>query len=207
MQIDIHRKVRGLARCLEEQPMPGFREVVPGFASVTVFYDPLLISYRQAMQQLQDRLAHLSAASVDCPREVTIPVCYGGVFGPDLAEVAKLNSLTPEEVVAIHANETYTVYMIGFAPGFPYLGGMPERIATPRRATPRLSIPVGSVGIGGSQTGVYPLESPGGWQLIGRTPLALFDPQRAEPSLLRAGDLVRFQPISEQEYEKWGETT
>jgi inhibitor of KinA len=131
---------------------------------------------------------------------VDIPVCYGGDFGPDLDAVSSHTGLSTEEVVAIHGEPDYLVYMIGFAPGFPYLGGMSERLASPRRESPRAKIPPGSVGIAGSQTGVYPIETPGGWQLIGRTPLRLFRPERDEPSLLRTGDRVRFQAIDRAEY-------
>jgi inhibitor of KinA len=141
-----------------------------------------------------------SSGSVQPP--VEIPVCYGGAFGPDLEDVARHNGLTPEEVVRIHSGTEYFTYMLGFLPGFPYLGGMSERIATPRKQTPRLRVPAGSVGIAGSQTGIYPLESPGGWQLIGRTPLALFRPEDDPPVLVKPGDRVRFHPISEREFRR-----
>ncbi|HET6872400.1 MAG TPA: 5-oxoprolinase subunit PxpB, partial [Sporolactobacillaceae bacterium] len=133
---------------------------------------------------------------------VNIPVCYGGEWGPDLDHVAAVNGLSPEEVIRIHSEGVYLVHMIGFAPGFPYLGGLSKEISTPRRETPRLVIPKGSVGIAGDQTGVYPLETPGGWQLIGRTPINLFNPNSETPSLLKAGDFVRFVPISPSE---WGD--
>lgn len=133
-------------------------------------------------------------------RTVTIPVCYGGEFGSDLEYVASVHALTPDEVIAIHTAGEYLVHMLGFAPGFPYLGGLSARIATPRRATPRLRVEAGTVGIGGEQTGIYPLATPGGWQCIGRTPIALFRPDDNPPSLLTAGDRVRFTPISIQEY-------
>lgn len=134
------------------------------------------------------------------PRIVTIPVCYGGEFGPDMEHVANQHGMTIEEVIAIHSSVDYLVHMIGFAPGFPYLGGLPEQIATPRRATPRLQVEAGTVGIGGSQTGIYPITTPGGWQCIGRTPIRLFRPEMNPPSLLEAGDYVRFKPITVQEY-------
>jgi inhibitor of KinA len=138
-------------------------------------------------------------------RERVVPVCYGGEFGPDLEFVAKHNGLTEQEVIQIHSSGEYLVYMIGFAPGFPYLGGMSEKIAAPRRTSPRLKIPIGTVGIAGLQTGVYPIETPGGWQLIGRSPEQLFRPHANPPSLLQAGNLVRFQPISRDEYDAWEE--
>lgn len=131
---------------------------------------------------------------------IEIPVCYGEEFGPDLEFVANHNGLTPEEVIRIHSSAEYLVYMVGFAPGFPYLGGMPEAIAAPRRPSPRLAIPAGSVGIAGKQTGVYPIETPGGWQIIGRTPIALFVPDSNPPTILASGDRICFRPISRQEY-------
>jgi inhibitor of KinA len=140
-------------------------------------------------------------------RFVEIPVCYGGEYGPDLEAVAEYHHLSTSEVVEIHSKEEYLVYMIGFAPGFPYLGGMSEEIATPRRHSPRLSIPEGSVGIAGMQTGVYPISTPGGWQLIGRTPLELFCPNENPPTLLQSGDIVKFVPISLEEYQANKEKT
>jgi KipI family sensor histidine kinase inhibitor len=138
---------------------------------------------------------------------IEIPTLYGGDSGPDLDYVASHNGLTPEEVVQIHASGTYRIYMLGFTPGFPYLGGMDERIATPRLETPRTKISGGSVGIAGAQTGIYPIDSPGGWQIIGRTPLALYDPQREEPILLQAGESIRFVPIDQETYDRlWQET-
>ncbi|MGQ8873774.1 5-oxoprolinase subunit PxpB [Paenibacillus sp. TSA_86.1] len=152
-----------------------------------------------SIQRKQSESLQLTGG-ITWPRVVTIPVCYGGEFGPDLVHVAHEHGLTIEEVIAIHSSVDYLVHMIGFAPGFPYLGGLPEQIATPRRATPRLRVEAGTVGIGGTQTGVYPVSTPGGWQCIGRTPLRLFDPEANPPSLLEAGDIVRFQPIMMQEY-------
>lgn len=135
-------------------------------------------------------------------RTVSIPVCYGGEYGPDLEYVARHHNLTPEEVISIHSEGEYLAYMIGFAPGFPFLGGLSEKIATPRRPSPRTSIPAGSVGIAGMQTGVYPISTPGGWQLIGQTPIKLFLPEQNPPSLLQAGDIVKFEPISKEEYQE-----
>ena len=134
---------------------------------------------------------------------VDIPVSYDGELGPDLGEVAARAGLTPEQVVALHTSGNYFVQAIGFAPGFAYLGGLPEKLHTPRRATPRTQVPAGAVGIGGALTGVYPLVTPGGWNLIGRTPLKMFDPSRAEPALVRAGDRVRFRAITAEEFAAW----
>jgi inhibitor of KinA len=152
---------------------------------------------------LEAACADLAHAHLPPPRIVEIPVCYGGAFGPDLDDVAERHGLGSDDVVAIHTSGEYLVYMVGFMPGFAYLGGLDERIATPRRRSPRTAVPAGTVGIGGQQTGVYPLVSPGGWNLIGRTPLRIFDPARDEPTLLATGDRVRFRAIPLDEYQEW----
>jgi inhibitor of KinA len=193
-------RVRALADYLGRHSPRGMLEYVPAFTSLAVYYDPLAVSIHELATQLADAVTASSAASEPPSNTVEIPVCYGGEFGPDLNHVATHNSLLPEEVVAIHSDPEYLVHMLGFAPGFPYLGGMSPRIATPRRDSPRLTVPAGSVGIAGDQTGVYPLETPGGWQLIGRTPLALFRPADDPPALVRAGDIVRFRPITTDEF-------
>ena len=202
-----HEKVMALSGYLEEHPFEGMVEIVPGFTTVAVFYDPIRLfhlgvsfPYEWVLGKLKEMVSQFAGRKAGEARRVEIPVCYGGDFGPDLVEVAKHNGLTPDEVIHIHSEAEYLVYMIGFAPGFPYLGGMDKRISTPRRRSPRLAIPAGSVGIGGEQTGIYPIESPGGWQLIGRTPLALFQPDENPPSLLRAGDIVCFRPVTREEY-------
>lgn len=219
-----HRQVQALAAYLERHPFPGLIEIVPAFVTVTVFYDPLKLrdpatgescrardgsGFRSPYEMIRG-IVKRAAANLDNTFEsasniVHIPVCYGGELGPDLNSVAEYHGLTPEEVIEIHSSQDYLVYMIGFAPGFPYLGGLSERIATPRRSTPRLQIEAGTVGIGGNQTGIYPISTPGGWQLIGRTPLPLFRPDESSPSLLKAGDIVRFQPIGLKQFEEWRE--
>ncbi|WP_205502371.1 5-oxoprolinase subunit PxpB [Rufibacter psychrotolerans] len=207
------RRVQACARRLAQRPFPGFLELVPAYTTVTVYFNPLQVSghchptpYHRVARQVEELLQGMEpGAAPEATEAVMLPVCYGGVFGPDLEFVAQTNQLTPQEVIALHTQPEYVVYLIGFAPGFPYLGGMNQRIAAPRRATPRGAIPAGSVGIAGHQTGVYPLETPGGWQLIGRTPRALFRPDSSSPSLLKAGDTVRFYPISEQEFRHWQE--
>jgi inhibitor of KinA len=193
-------RVRALADFLEANPFPGLQEYVPAMASVTLYYDVGQLSWREA--ELAAERVYRAAKSTAVPpaRRVEIPVCYGGEFGEDLEFVASHHRLTAREVIRIHADAEYLVHMIGFVPGFPYLGGMSQQIATPRRSSPRLKIPAGSVGIAGSQTGIYPLETPGGWQLIGRTPLALFRPANDPPALLRAGDTVLFRPIDPAEF-------
>jgi len=205
-----HEKVVTFSEYLQKHPFPGMVEFVSGFTTVTVYYDPILLTdpssdvipYERVLAILKKMAEQLPESYAREARLVEIPVCYGGSFGPDLEVVAKHNGISSEEVIAIHSSAEYLVYMIGFAPGFPYLGGMDDRLSTPRRSSPRLSIPMGSVGIGGSQTGIYSIESPGGWQIIGRTPQRLFQPDEHSPSLLRSGDKIRFHPISEGEYDE-----
>jgi inhibitor of KinA len=206
-----HQLIQAFARVLDRHSLPGLREYVPAFTTLTVYYDPWILSqasevlpYEQMASTLRSLLPAAQAALaayVPGPL-VEIPVCYGGDFGPDLGLVASHAHLAPEEVIACHAQPEYLVYMVGFAPGFPYLGGLDARLAAPRRAQPRPLVPAGAVGIAGPQTGIYSLPTPGGWQLIGRTPLRLFDAGRARPSLLHAGDRLRFVPISEAEFQR-----
>lgn len=192
--------IRSLSRQLEARPPAGMIELVPAFTTVAVYYDPLRTSETELIVSIS-KLAGMADESPDSePRVVEIPVCYGGEFGSDLEFVAKHAQLSMDEVIEIHSAADYLVHMIGFAPGFPYLGGMSSSIAAPRRSSPRLKVPTGSVGIAGDQTGIYPLETPGGWQLIGRTPLALFRPEQVPPTLLQAGDVVRFRPITPQQF-------
>lgn len=200
----INRQVHAFARKVEELSHPAITEVVPTYRSATVHYRPEVFSYEE-LNQLLAPLAQGSAEEGEELPVVEIPVCYGGEYGPDLEEVAQHCSLTPEEVIARHTAPTYRIYMLGFTPGFPYLGGMDPSIAAPRRKEPRIHIPAGSVGIAGEQTGVYPIVSPGGWQLIGRTPLRLFAPQREQPILLSAGAGIRFVPIDEETFRKMEE--
>lgn len=202
-----HRRVRAVTARLADRPPAGVVDVVPAFASVAVHYDPLVLAdgaasspYAAMAAALETLLADVTDDALPPPRLVDIPVCYGGELGPDLESVAARHQLDVDEVVRIHAAGDYLVYMVGFMPGFAYLGGLSERIVTPRRPNPRTAVPAGTVGIGGQQTGVYPLESPGGWNLIGRTPLRIFDITRDEPSLLATGDHVRFLPISLAEF-------
>ena len=181
--------------------IPGVVETVPAFATLLIFYDPLVTEYdavAAAVQKLAKAPGSDTAAGEG--RLVEIPVCYGGTFGPDLPFVAEHAGLTEKEVMELHAGREYRIYMLGFLPGFPYLGGLDERLFTPRLASPRTAIPAGSVGIGGEQTGVYPIASPGGWQLIGRTPLKLFDPSVGRLPYA-AGDRIRFCPITQDEFD------
>lgn len=209
-----HRRVRAIHERLQAAPVPGQIECVPAFASVVVHYDPAGVAAPSpdatpydvvaaaVEREFARALERMRCQPAAPQRTVEIPVCYGGELGPDLEEVARAHGMSPEQVIGEHSCGEYLVYMLGFLPGFPYLGGLSERIATPRRATPRTLVPAGSVGIGGSQTGVYSMDSPGGWNIIGRTPLALFAPDRDEPTLLRVGDTVRFRAISAEEFER-----
>ena len=197
---ETNRKVRDLLLAIESQEIPGVIDLVPSYRSLLVYYDPMRVTLPQLERRLSDLEQTLDQAAIHAPKLVEIPALYGGEFGPDLAHVAEHNGLTPEEVVQIHSGADYLVYMMGFTPGFPYLGGMSERIATPRLQTPRTFIPAGSVGIAEQQTGVYPIESPGGWQFIGRTPVQLFDPHQDPPVVVEAGDFIRFAPITETTY-------
>lgn len=223
MNPEAYQQVRQVASMLDRQPIPGMVEYIPAYTTITIFYNPQVLYdwyQRQGAKErkqdadslypiccdlIRDQLKHAKQESEGAERTIGIPVCYGGELGPDLGDVAQVNQLTEQEVIDIHAGGDYLIYMIGFAPGFPYIGGMSERIATPRRKSPRLSIPSGSVGIAGNQTGIYPMETPGGWQIIGRTPLRLFRPEDDPPSLLQAGDRVRFYPISYDEFRAFEE--
>jgi len=195
---EAHRKVLRLAPLLKSAH--GVVNVHPAYTSILIDFDPLAIGHRDLERMAAELNAQAVAAPLPEPRTVEIPVCYGGEYGPDLEEVAALHGRTAEDVAAIHASAEYLVYFLGFSPGFPYLGGMPESIAAPRLATPRRRVPAGSVAIGGRQTGVYPLASPGGWRIIGRTPLWLFRPDQDPPALLQMGDHVKFIPISKGDF-------
>jgi inhibitor of KinA len=185
-----HREVLRLTPRLRS--MRGITNVHPAYASILIDFDPLRIDRGDVARTAAELFAEAAAAPWPEPRTVEIPVAYGGEYGPDLEAVAALTGHTPDEVIALHCSAEYLVYFLGFSPGFPYLGGMPESIAAPRLDTPRRRVPAGSVAIGGRQTGVYPMASPGGWRIIGRTPLRLFEPAADPPVLLRMGDHVRF---------------
>ncbi|WP_456452804.1 5-oxoprolinase subunit PxpB [Thermococcus sp.] len=194
----INKKVHAVADAIEKASPDWFVEAVPTYTSIYVYYDPLKLSYQEALNAIKPFLS--AEPKKEKQRVVEIPTAYGGEFGPDIEFVARHNGLTVDDVVEIHSKPLYRVYMLGFTPGFAYLGGMDERIATPRLERPRLKVPAGSVGIAGKQTGIYPIESPGGWRLIGRTPLRLFTPEKDPPTLLQPGDYIRFVPVSEEEF-------
>ncbi|WP_343561136.1 5-oxoprolinase subunit PxpB [Sphingobacterium sp.] len=193
----INIQIRKVITCLENCPQAGVIEYVPAYTTITIYYDPVVITYQELLAALQITLQNISDDFNYGSAKKEIPVYYNG---DDLAYVAQYNGLTEEEVIRIHCSREYRVYMIGFVPGFPYLGGMDGRIATPRKEVPRLRIEAGAVGIAGQQTGVYPIATPGGWQIIGHTALQLFELSREKPSLLEVGDLVCFVPIGYDEF-------
>jgi inhibitor of KinA len=191
----VNARVVELGHVIRRAALAGVRDVVPGYCALGIHFDPLRTDLA-ALERLVQDAGRQAEAVTDVPvaRVVEIPVQYGGVHGPDLDDVARFAGCSPDEVIAQHATTTYRVYMLGFVPGFAYLGRVPSPIAAPRHRVPRERVPAGSVGIAGLQTGVYPIESPGGWQLIGRTTSVMFDATRTPASLLAAGDLVRFVP-------------
>jgi inhibitor of KinA len=197
----VSRQIRSFMQLLDTQDHLPVLEPVPAYTTLSIYYDVMKMDYDDMVENLRK----LSTKISDKPQEeqyiIEIPTCYGGIYGPDLAEVATHNQVTPEEVISIHTAEPYLIYMLGFSPGFPYLGGMSDVISCPRLATPRAKVPRGSVGIAGGQTGIYPIESPGGWRIIGRTPLPLYQPKSKSPILLQAGDYVRFVPIEPKDYD------
>jgi len=193
VSVEIHRDVLRLSRLL--QGRPELLNVHPGYSSVLISFDPRRLESAAVESIVREALVRMPSAPVPAARTVEVPVRYGGPDGPDLEEVARLHAMTPGDVVRIHSTAQYLVYFLGFSPGFPYLGGLPQELATPRLGTPRRLVPAGSVGIGGDHTGVYPVASPGGWRIIGRTPLEIFRADRDPLILLRMGDYVRFTAV------------
>ena len=196
----INRRIRAFGLALEAAAIPGVTELVPTYRSMMIHYNPEVIGYAALTARLTAVLGGLDQIALPPSQVLEIPVLYGGEAGPDLAFVAEHAGLTPEEVIARHTKPEYLIYMLGFTPGFTYLGGLDERLFCPRLQTPRTRIPAGSVGIGGEQTGIYPLDSPGGWQLIGRTPLRLFTPASGGQLPYAAGDRIRFVPITPEQF-------
>ena len=202
---EVNEKVRRMALAIQAESIEGMIETVPTYRSLLILYNPLILPADELKKRLIRLEEELKQTSFPDPKLTKIPVLYGGAYGPDLEGVARHHQISPEEVVRLHCSKPYFIYMIGFMPGFPYMGELPDTLITPRLKTPRLSVPAGSVAIAQKQTGIYPMESPGGWQIVGRTPIKLFDPEKDPPALLQMGDLVQFYPISEKEFKEWNE--
>jgi inhibitor of KinA len=198
----VNARAVAVAERLQAEPVGGVRDVVPTYRSVAVYFDPLKTNQDALVARLEEDAARPVRAVRRTHEPIRIPVCYGGELGPDLARVAEFGKMSEPAVVDLHVGATYRVFMLGFVPGFAYMGSVDARIAAPRHDTPRVRVPRGSVGIAGAQTGIYPAETPGGWQLIGRTPVRPFDSTRLEPVLLRAGDEVRFHAIDRAEFDR-----
>lgn len=199
---EINAKVRSMTIAIEKENIDGIIEITPTYRSLTVHYNPLKISYYCLLDHFKSLENRLGKINIPLPEIIEIPIFYGGETGPDIFSVAEHNSISTNEVIDIHSSKEYLVYMLGFTPGFPYLGGMDEKIATPRLENPRTKIQKGSVGIAGSQTGIYPADSPGGWQIIGKTPVNLYDAYRDIPILLNSGNYIKFIPISQEHYDE-----
>lgn len=197
---DINAKISGFMKSMSE--VEGIIEVIPTFRSALVTYNPLVISYDEICDLINKRIADITLDSEESKRVIEIPVCYGGKYGPDLGFVAEHSGMSEEEVIKCHSSKSYLIYMLGFQPGFPYLGGLDPRLFSPRLDTPRPLIPAGSVGIGGEQTGLYPVASPAGWRILGTTPVKCYNPQRNPAIAYEAGDHIKFNPISESEYKE-----
>lgn len=201
ISLELNRKVTALDEAILKAGVQGVEELVPTYRSLLIRYNPLKTTYEQLVFHIKEIEEKLTESTMKGEaRKMTVPVVYGGEYGPDLSHVARYHGLIEEQVVKLHSGREYRVYMIGFVAGFPYLGEVPDEIATPRLETPRLKVPAGSVGIAEKQTGIYPCEAPGGWQIIGRTPLELFDSLRQPPALLEPGDVVKFEPISKEQF-------
>lgn len=196
----INNMVRNIKVSFERESVAGITELIPTYRSLLIYYDPFSITVDELTEKITELQSNINKLNLPSSKLIYIPTFYGGELGPDLDYVAASNGITTEEVIEIHLSSNYLIYMLGFTPGFCYLGGMSEKIATPRLKKPRLKIPAGSVGIAANQTGIYPVESPGGWQLIGRTPLCLYNPYRDKPVLLEAGNYLKFYSISASEY-------
>lgn len=197
---DSNQQVRRLLQLLESEPVPNICNLNPSYCSLLISFDALKLTHEELEIILRGYVTRLKDVNLPEPREMEIPVCYGGEFGPDLNEIASLSGMTPDHAIELHMSVTYTVYFLGFVPGFAYLGELPTGLATPRLPRPRRSVPPGSVGIAGTQTGVYPIAVPGGWRLIGRTPTEMFRKDQNRRSLLSIGDRVRFTSISDAQF-------
>jgi len=200
ISLDAHRRVVKLVRLMEAERPAGLLNLHPSYCSLLVVFDPVRTDHAEIRAHMERLAERFDEVRLPAPRTIEIPVCYGGEYGPDLEDVAAMHGLTPERVIELHSAAEYVVYFIGFVPGYPYLGGLPKELVTPRLPQPRRLVPAGSVGIAGNQAGVYSLPTPGGWRLLGRTPRVLFNPAREPASLLEIGDIVRFRPIPAEEF-------
>ncbi len=199
----VNHLVRLLFVTLRNHPLKGLVEIIPACSSLLLVFDPALTNVERIQEEILRVLESIDPADVPVPKTVEIPVLYGGKYGPDMEWVARYHSISQEEVIRLHTGHLYHVYMIGFIPGFAYMGELPSALATPRKETPRTAVPRGSVGLAQEQTGIYPAESPGGWQIIGKTPLKIFDAAKRPPSFLQMGDQVRFVSVSEEDVKQW----
>ena len=205
-------RISRLNECIKQNPFAGLLSTIPAYTTLTLYFNPVVLMNDRSLKgstTLDKISGYIKSINVETNIDqkiysqiINIPVCYDPTFGFDLQELSLFHQLKKEEIIDMHSSAVYTVYMIGFVPGFPYLGGLSEKLTSPRKQNPRAAIPAGSVGIAGQQTGIYPLETPGGWQIIGRTPLKLFDVNRQQPSLLKAGDKLKFEQISLREFEQ-----
>ena len=199
---ELNLLVRKMYHYISKKNIEGIEEMVPTYRSLIIYYNPQKVKYADLAQQLKELEKSVTEITMPAAHVTEIPVLYGGEYGPDLEFVVKFNKLSTKEVISIHTEKEYFIYMLGFSPGFPYLGGMSDKITTPRLEKPRLKVSGGSVGIAGEQTGIYPVESPGGWQIIGRTPIKLYDPKKEFPFLLKSGDYIKFYPINQEQFKE-----
>jgi len=199
---EVNLLVRKLYYSISKENIEGIEEMVPTYRSLIIYYNPQKIKYADLSKKLKELEKSVTEITLPAAYVTELPVIYGGEHGPDLEFVAQYNKLSAKEVINIHSEKEYFIYMLGFSPGFAYLGGMSDKIATPRLEKPRMKVLGGSVGIAGKQTGIYPIESPGGWQIIGRTPVKLFDPQKEPPFLLKSGDYIKFYPINQEQFKE-----
>jgi inhibitor of KinA len=200
ISLAVHQRVVRLVRVLQQERLAWLRNLQPAYCSLLVTFEAAQVDHAKVEAAVRHCAGRAKKLRLPPPRRIEIPVCYGGEFGPDLDEVASLYGLTPKQVIALHSSQTYHAYFLGFVPGFAYLGDVRQEIATPRLATPRKKVPAGSVGMAGKQTAVYPFATPGGWRLLGRTPLHMFDPDRDPMGLISIGDEVRFRPIASSDF-------
>lgn len=199
---ELNLLVRKMHYCIIKKNIEGIEEIISTYRSLIIHYNPQRVKYADLVQQLKELEKFVTEITLPVAHVIEIPVLYGGEYGPDLEFIAQFNKLSAKEVINLHTGKEYFIYMLGFSPGFAYLGGMSDKIATPRLEKPRLKVSEGSVGIAGKQTGIYPIKSPGGWQIMGRTPIKLYDPKKESPFLLKSGDYIKFYPINQEQFKE-----